>query len=165
MDGVVVRSFGLVAATFWSHTEWIGLLRYLITGGAGFIGSVILPRSCSRAASSVHVLDDLSTGAIDNIRHLKQRSAKFHYTIESAANAVLVAELVDEADVVYHLAAAVGVELIVESPVRTIETNVACTEVVLATANKKRSRSSSPRRARSTARATSSPSARTATCC
>ena len=62
----------------------------------------------------------------------------FGYTIESAVNAPLVAELVDEADVVYHLAAAVGVELIVESPVRTIETNVHCTEVVLTQANKKK---------------------------
>jgi UDP-glucose 4-epimerase len=78
----------------------------------------------------VHVLDDLSTGAMDNIRHLKER-AGFAYTVETAANVPLVAELVDSADVVYHLAAGVGVRLIVESPVRTIETNVHCTEVVL----------------------------------
>ena len=84
----------------------------------------------------MHVLDDLSTGAIDNIRHLKANPA-FSYTIESAASASTVAELVDEADVVFHLAAAVGVELIVDSPVRTIETNVHCTEIVLAAANKK----------------------------
>jgi UDP-glucose 4-epimerase len=85
----------------------------------------------------VHILDDLSTGAIDNIRHLRGRPG-FGYTIDSAANVGVVAELADEADVVYHLAAAVGVELIVESPVRTIETNVHCTEVVLAQAAKKR---------------------------
>src|SRR5215207_6208883 len=84
----------------------------------------------------VHVLDDLSTGAMDNIRHLKERPG-FSYTIDSAAALGLVAELVDDADVVFHLAAAVGVELIVESPVRTIETNVHCTEVLLAAANKK----------------------------
>jgi UDP-glucose 4-epimerase len=83
------------------------------------------------------VLDDLSTGSMDNIAHLKGHS-DFGYTIDSANNARLVAELVDEADVVYHLAAAVGVQLIVESPVRTIETNVHCTEVVLAQANKKK---------------------------
>ncbi len=71
----------------------------------------------------MHVLDDLSTGSIENIRHLKGRPG-FEYTIESLNNTAVVAELVDDADVVYHLAAAVGVQLIVESPVRTIETNV-----------------------------------------
>jgi UDP-glucose 4-epimerase len=85
----------------------------------------------------VHVLDDLSTGSIDNMRHLKGKPG-FEYTIDSAANAPIVAELVDSADVVFHLAAAVGVQLIVESPVRTIETNVHCTEVVLAQASKKK---------------------------
>jgi UDP-glucose 4-epimerase len=82
------------------------------------------------------VLDDLSTGSIDNIRHL-EGSPRFEYTIESAGTRRVVAELVDEADAIYHLAAAVGVELIVESPVRTIETNVHTTEVVLQQANKK----------------------------
>jgi UDP-glucose 4-epimerase len=84
----------------------------------------------------VHALDDLTTGSVENIRHLRA-APRFEYTIDSSANASLVAELVDEADVVYHLAAAVGVGLIVESPVRTIETNVHCTEIVLAQANKK----------------------------
>jgi UDP-glucose 4-epimerase len=111
-------------------------MRYLITGGAGFIGSFVAEELLGRG-HRVHVLDDLSTGAIDNIRHLKESPA-FSYTIESAASASTVAELVDEADMVYHLAAAVGVELIVESPVRTIETNVHCTEIVLAQANKKK---------------------------
>jgi len=111
-------------------------LRYLITGGAGFIGSHLADELLYRG-EKVHVLDDLSTGSIDNIRHLKDRPG-FSYTIESAMGAPLVAELVDEADVVYHLAAAVGVELIVESPVRTIETNVHCTEVLLTQANKKK---------------------------
>jgi UDP-glucose 4-epimerase len=110
-------------------------LRYLITGGAGFVGSHLAEELLSRGGS-VHVLDDLSTGSIDNVRHLKLHP-RFDYTIDSAANVRLVAELVDEADAVYHLAAAVGVELIVESPVRTIETNVHCTEIVLAQANKK----------------------------
>jgi UDP-glucose 4-epimerase len=81
-------------------------------------------------------LDNLSTGSIANIRHLKDRPG-FSYTLETCAHSSTVAELVDEADAVYHLAAAVGVQLIVESPVRTIETNVHCTEVVLAHADKK----------------------------
>src|SRR5215217_3999583 len=110
-------------------------MRYLITGGAGFIGSHLADGLLERG-HHVHVLDDLSTGSIENIRHLKPRP-RFEYTIESAGNVPLIAELVDEADAVYHLAAAVGVELIVDSPVRTIETNVHCTEIVLAQANKK----------------------------
>jgi nucleoside-diphosphate-sugar epimerase len=111
-------------------------MRYLITGGAGFIGSHLADELLARG-HAVHALDDLSTGSMENIRHLKAQ-AKFDYTIESCASTRVVAELVDEADVVYHLAAAVGVELIVQSPVRTIETNLRCTEVVLEQANKKR---------------------------
>jgi UDP-glucose 4-epimerase len=111
-------------------------MRCLITGGAGFVGSHLSDELLRRGAQ-VHVLDDLSTGSIDNLRHLKGTSG-FEYTIDSVANAPIVAELVDAADVVYHLAAAVGVQLIVESPVRTIETNVRCTEVVLAQASKKK---------------------------
>jgi UDP-glucose 4-epimerase len=111
-------------------------LRSLITGGAGFIGSHLADELLERG-HRVHVLDDLSTGSIDNIRHLKDNPG-FGYTIESASSPPIVAELVDEADVIYHLAAAVGVELIVESPVRAIETNVHCTEVVLTLANKKK---------------------------
>jgi UDP-glucose 4-epimerase len=111
-------------------------VRFLITGGAGFIGSHLADELLARG-DDVHVLDDLSTGSIDNLQHLKGRPG-FGYTIDSAANAPVVAELVDSADVVFHLAAAVGVQLIVESPVRTIETNVHCTEVVLAQASKKK---------------------------
>jgi len=111
-------------------------MRFLITGGAGFIGSHLAEALLARG-HRVHILDDLSTGSIDNIRHLKT-DPRFSYTIDTCASASVVAELVDDADVVYHLAAAVGVELIVESPVRTIETNVHCTEVVLAQAAKKR---------------------------
>jgi UDP-glucose 4-epimerase len=111
-------------------------MRYLITGGAGFIGSHLAEALVS-AGHEVHVLDDLSTGSIENIRHLKPDPG-FHYTIDTADSARVVAELVDEADVVYHLAAAVGVELIVDSPVRTIETNVHTTEIILAQANKKK---------------------------
>jgi len=111
-------------------------MKFLITGGAGFIGSH-LAEELLRRGDRVHVLDDLSTGSIENIRHLKP-DPRFAYTIESAANRPLVAELVDEADAIFHLAAAVGVDLIVESPVRTIETNVHCTEAVLAQAVKKK---------------------------
>jgi UDP-glucose 4-epimerase len=111
-------------------------MRYLITGGAGFIGSHLADELLGRG-HAVHVIDDLSTGSIDNIRHLKERDG-FGYTIESCHQHRVVAELVDDADVIYHLAAAVGVELIVESPVRTIETNVHLTEVVLAQAAKKK---------------------------
>src|SRR3954449_4259417 len=111
-------------------------MRFLITGGAGFIGSHLAEELLAQG-HRVHVLDDLSTGSIDNVRHLKD-DPRFAYTIDTCASPSVVAELVDEADVVYHLAAAVGVELIIESPVRTIETNVHCTEVVLAQASKKR---------------------------
>jgi UDP-glucose 4-epimerase len=111
-------------------------LRILITGGAGFIGSHLSDAYLQRG-DEVFVIDDLSTGSIDNIQHLKGNS-RFHYTIDSVHNQPVVAELVDRCDVVFHLAAAVGVRLIVESPVRTIETNVRGTEVVLALANKKK---------------------------
>jgi UDP-glucose 4-epimerase len=111
-------------------------MRTLVTGGAGFIGSHLGDELLARG-HAVHVLDDLSTGSIDNIRHLRD-DPRFSYTIDSCHDARLVAELVDEADYIYHLAAAVGVQLIVESPVRTIETNVHCTEIVLAQASKKR---------------------------
>src|SRR5262245_53527157 len=113
-------------------------MRVLITGGAGFIGSH-LADACLERGDEVFVLDDLSTGSIDNIRHLRE-DRRFHYTIESVHHSPTVAELVDQCNVVFHLAAAVGVRLIVESPVRTIETNVHGTEVVLVHANKKKKR-------------------------
>jgi UDP-glucose 4-epimerase len=111
-------------------------VRALVTGGAGFIGSHLLEALLERECE-VYALDDLSTGSVDNISHLR-RNPRFHYTIGSCHDSRLVAELVDEADFVFHLAAAVGVQLIVESPVRTIETNVHTTEIVLAQASKKR---------------------------
>lgn len=113
-------------------------MNVLITGGAGFIGSHLAER-CLREGWSVSVLDDLSTGSFDNIAHLKGH-ARFDYTIDTVFNGPLVAELLDCCDIVFHLAAAVGVRLIVESPVRTIETNVHGTEVVLRAAAKKRKR-------------------------
>jgi UDP-glucose 4-epimerase len=111
-------------------------MRALITGGAGFIGSH-LSEALLDAGHQVVILDNLSTGSIDNIAHLKGRPG-FSYHIESVNNEPLLAELIDHADVVFHFAAAVGVRLIVEQPVHTIETNVHGTEVVLKHANKKK---------------------------
>ena len=110
-------------------------MRALITGGAGFVGSHLAEALLEQGAS-VAVVDDLSTGSIENIQHLKGHP-RFSYVIESVTNRHVMAELVDGADVVYHLAAAVGVRLIIESPVRTIETNVKGTETVLELAAKK----------------------------
>jgi UDP-glucose 4-epimerase len=111
-------------------------LRVLITGGAGFIGSHLADAYIARG-DEVYVIDDLSTGSIENIQQLKG-NPRFHYTIDSVQNQPVLAELIDLCDVIFHLAAAVGVKLIVESPVRTIETNVRGTETVLALANKKK---------------------------
>ena len=110
-------------------------MNYLITGGAGFIGSHLSKALIDRG-DRVTVIDDLSTGSIRNIEHLKSHP-KFSYVIDSVTNVTLLAELVDAADQVFHLAAAVGVRLILESPVRTIETNFGCTELVMAAACKK----------------------------
>src|SRR3954463_2659161 len=111
-------------------------MRVLITGGAGFIGSHLAEALLDRG-DEVFILDNLSTGSIDNVVHLKQ-NPKFHYTIDSVSNEPVLAELIDRSDIVVHLAAAVGVKLIVEQPVHTIETNVHGTEVVLKHANKKK---------------------------
>ena len=111
-------------------------MRVLITGGAGFVGSHLAEALLDRG-DEVHVLDDLSTGSIDNVAHLKS-NPKFRYTIDTVTNEPILAELIDRCETVVHLAAAVGVKLIVESPVRTIETNVHGTEVVLKVASKKK---------------------------
>src|SRR6187397_3597959 len=111
-------------------------MRALITGGAGFIGSHLSETLLDRG-HAVLVLDNLSTGSIENIAHLKGCQG-FEYFIDTVNNEPLLAELIDRSDVVFHLAAAVGVKLIVEQPVRTIETNVHGTEVVLKHANKKK---------------------------
>jgi UDP-glucose 4-epimerase len=111
-------------------------MRALITGGAGFVGSH-LSEALLDEGHEVFTLDNLSTGSIDNIEHLKA-NPRFHYTIDSVTNEPVLAELLDRCDVVFHLAAAVGVRKIVEEPVATIETNVHGTEVVLKHANKKK---------------------------
>jgi UDP-glucose 4-epimerase len=113
-------------------------LRFLITGGAGFIGSHLAERLLERG-DEVFLFDNLSTGSMENIRHLKNND-RMHYFLDSIENRQLLAELVDESDAIFHLAAAVGVRLIVESPVRTIETNVNGTQLVLEAAYKKRKR-------------------------
>ena len=109
---------------------------YLITGGAGFIGSHLAERLLERG-DQVLLMDNLSTGSMENIRHLKKYD-QMQYFLEPLENRQLLAELVDEADAIFHLAAAVGVKLIVESPVRTIETNVNGTQMVLEAACRKR---------------------------
>lgn len=111
-------------------------MKLLITGGAGFIGSHLAENLLAQG-HEVFVIDDLSTGSIENIIALKG-NPRFHYTIDTIKNLPVMAELVDRCEVVYHLAAAVGVKLIVESPVNTIETNIYGTEVVLQLANKKK---------------------------
>ena len=105
------------------------MTRALITGGAGFIGSH-LAETLLNVGWSVQIIDDLSTGSIDNVNHLKE-NPHFSYVLDNVMNRSLMMELVDRADLVFHLAAAVGVRLIVEQPVRTIETNIKATELVL----------------------------------
>ncbi len=111
-------------------------MRYLITGGAGFIGSHLAERLLANGEHVV-LLDNLSTGSMENVRHLKG-SDRLEYHLDGIENKQLLAELVDDADVIVHLAAAVGVKLIVESPVRTIETNVNGTQLILEAASKKK---------------------------
>jgi UDP-glucose 4-epimerase len=111
-------------------------MRVLITGGAGFIGSHLADHLLAQH-DEVWAIDDLTTGSIENIEHLMS-NPRFHYQIGTIANVPATAELVDRCDVIFHLAAAVGVRLIVESPVRTIETNIRGTEIILELAAKKK---------------------------
>lgn len=113
-------------------------MKVLITGGAGFIGSHLAEKHLERG-DEVYIIDDLSTGSMENIERIKSLPS-FHYYLDTVTNQHLTAELVDLCDIVYHLAAAVGVRLIVESPVKTIETNIRGTEAVLNQAAKKRKR-------------------------
>ena len=111
-------------------------MKYLITGGAGFIGSH-LAEALLRKGEEVITIDDLSTGKMANIEHLKSEE-RFEYVIDTIMNENLTAQLVDSSDIVFHLAASVGVRLIIESPIKTIETNINGTEIVLRLASKKR---------------------------
>jgi len=113
-----------------------GMTKALITGGAGFIGSH-LAEYLLNLGQEVYIIDDLSTGSIYNIQHFK-KNPRFHYEIDTIMHESLLAELIDSCGAVYHLAAAVGVRLIVESPIRTIETNTKGTELVLKWAAKKK---------------------------
>jgi UDP-glucose 4-epimerase len=112
------------------------IVTSLITGGAGFIGSHLAEALVARG-QRVILLDDLSTGSVENIRHLRKEPG-VQCIFESVMERALLAELVDQSDVIFHLAAAVGVRRIIESPVRTIETNVKGTELVLEAAAKKK---------------------------
>jgi UDP-glucose 4-epimerase len=109
-------------------------LKALITGGAGFIGSH-LAESLLKSGNLVTVIDDLSTGSMQNIAQLRGQKS-FQFVRDTVRNASTMAVLVQQCDVVFHLAAAVGVQLIVDRPVHTIETNIHGTEVVLDTANR-----------------------------
>lgn len=111
-------------------------MKALITGGAGFIGSH-LAEALLEKGWRVEIIDDLSTGSIENISHLKGHT-NFSYELDTVMNRPLMLELVDRADVIFHLAAAVGVRLIVEQPVHTIETNIKSTEIVLELCSRKR---------------------------
>jgi len=113
-------------------------MRVLITGGAGFIGSHLAEAHLAQG-DEVIVIDDLSTGSVENLEHCRDQPG-FQLHLDTVMNAGLMAELVDLSDRIYHLAAAVGVRLIVESPVRTIETNIRGTEEVLRHAARKRKR-------------------------
>jgi len=112
------------------------MTNVLITGGAGFIGSHLTEYLLS-LAQEVYIIDDLSTGSISNISHLKAHP-RFHYTIDTVMHEPVLAELIDICEVVYHLAAAVGVKLVIKSPTRAIETNLKGTELVLKWAARKR---------------------------
>jgi UDP-glucose 4-epimerase len=105
-------------------------MKSLITGGAGFIGSH-LSELLLGDGEEVFVLDDLSTGSVENVRHLRD-NPRFHFVVDSVLHPAIVNELVNKVDVVYHLAAAVGVKTIVEQPVRTLRVNLGGTETVLA---------------------------------
>lgn len=110
-------------------------MKFLVTGGSGFIGSHLADRLL-KEGHTVSVIDDLTTGSIENILHLKG-NPRFQYVIDSVTNEPLLAELIDGADAVFHLAAVVGVRLVVDEPIRTIQTNIHCTELVLKHASKK----------------------------
>ncbi|MCB1163606.1 GDP-mannose 4,6-dehydratase, partial [bacterium] len=109
-------------------------MRYLVTGGAGFIGSHLCEYLLDQG-HQVHVIDNLSTGRLENIAHLSDHP-RFGLTVDSILNPFVMERLVQEADMVFHLAAAVGVKLIIEKPVSTMETNIQGTETLLKLASR-----------------------------
>ena len=109
-------------------------MRALVTGGAGFIGSHLTERLL-KDGNKVAVIDNLSTGSLENIENCKNYTG-FEFVASDVRNAELIEPLVEQSDVIFHLAAAVGVRLIAEDPVHTIETNIGGTEIVLNIANK-----------------------------
>jgi UDP-glucose 4-epimerase len=110
-------------------------MKILITGGAGFIGSHLADALLRDKSNEIFIIDDLSTGKLDNIDHLTG-NPRFHCVIDTILNEKVMDRMMAKCDCAYHLAAAVGVKLIMERPLETIETNVKGTEVVLRTANK-----------------------------
>ena len=109
-------------------------MKILITGGAGFIGSHLAEALLDRG-DKIQVIDNLSTGSLQNITHLIE-NPNFNYTIDTIMNEAAIDKLIGDCDCIYHLAAAVGVKLIMEKPLETIETNVKGTEIILRIANK-----------------------------
>ena len=111
-------------------------MKVLITGGAGFIGSHLAERHLA-LNDDVFIIDNLSTGSIENVQHL-EANPRFHCTIDDVTNQEVMHELTDESDLIYHLAAAVGVDFIIENPLQSLTTNVRGTEIVLELANEKK---------------------------
>lgn len=111
-------------------------MKILITGGAGFIGSY-LSEELLKEGHEVYIIDDLSTGNVQNIEQLKLNQ-RFRYTFDTIMNYPVLSELIDQCDIVFHLAASVGVRLIIDNPVQTLETNIRGTENVLEAANRKK---------------------------
>lgn len=109
-------------------------MKALVTGGAGFIGSH-LSETLLKKKWEVYVIDNLSTGSVKNIKHLEQGTKLFHFYIDSVTNEKIMKQLIKKVDIVFHLAAAVGVKYILDNPLDSIETNVRGTEIVLEMAN------------------------------
>ena len=103
-------------------------MNILITGGAGFIGSHLADALLERG-DEVYAIDDLTTGSLENISHLRNHP-RFHFINDTVLNEAVMNELVNKTEHIYHLAAVVGVKLVVDSPVRTLETNLKCSELV-----------------------------------
>lgn len=122
------------APASYGKAKEIKVKKVLITGGAGFIGSHLADKLLSQK-NSVVIVDDLSTGKLDNIAHLKHH-AHFKFHLDSIMNGKLMSRLINEADCIYHLAAAVGVKYIIDNPLKSITTNVRGTEIILEEASK-----------------------------